>query len=71
MPRVKFYGIICHAKITDEDFELIGKYRFTQTLLNAYRNLIFCVKDFNNWVLSLFGVESDIYWKIEVIDEDS
>lgn len=67
--KIKFYGVICNAKIGESDFELIGKNNLTQKLLDLYRGLVFNLKDFKNWFLSLFGIESNLNWKIEVLDK--
>ena len=69
MTKIKFYGIICNANITEYDFELIGKNKFTQLLLNIYRGVIFYLKDFKNWILSIFGIDSNLDWKIEITND--
>lgn len=56
--RVKFYGIKCEAKISDTDFELIGKNKVTQKLLDLYTILIFFI----------VRNSSDSRFKIEILD---
>lgn len=38
--RIKFYGVICEAEISDDNFELIGKSKLSQKVLDYYTLLI-------------------------------
>lgn len=65
MYKVKFYGIICNARIDDNSFELVGKNKVTQKLLDWYGMIIFHFINFANFVFM-----ADSKFILEVLDEE-
>lgn len=69
MYKIDFYGVVCKAKITEYDFELIGDNKITQGLLDFYSGIVLAIKNFNNWFLSLLGIDSNVEFKIKIINK--
>ena len=66
--EVKFYGIITKAVIYGDSFDLRGKNKFTQKLLNIYIFIIFLGIGISNFFRFLFGLEKSKGMKIGIIE---
>lgn len=67
--RVKFYGVSCFAYIDDDSFELIGRNKVTQWLLDVYSRCIFEMINFTSWFCALFNVDYIPGFKLYILEE--
>ena len=67
-PYIKFYGIYCNVFVEDneESFQLIGKYKITQFLLDTYALCIWGMINLSSLFLDFIGIEHEphFYYRI-------
>lgn len=66
---VKFYGVKCYANIYDDTFELIGKNRVTNWLLDKYSLIIVAGISASSFVLSLLHIDHTTDFILKVVAE--
>ena len=66
---IKFYGIKCRARITADSFELFGKTKVTQFLLDCYFWVILRMIEVNSFICGNLGIEYTTDFRLDVIEE--
>ena len=64
---ILFYGITCHAYLSDGGIELIGKNVITDNLLWWYGVIVLSIKNFGSWFLATLGIDHVNEIKIKVL----
>ena len=67
--KIDFYGIVCIAKVSETSFELIGKYKITQKLLDGYSIIVLGCINICNFIKFICGLEPNTCFGFKVLEE--
>jgi hypothetical protein len=67
--KIDFYGIVCIAKVEEDSFELIGRNKITQNLLDLYCMIVLGSINICNFIKFILGFDPNICFGFKVIEE--